>query len=108
MRIPLKKVLPLVPNVFHDELRKSRYYAANSDALVLQSDEDRKQAANLNKCFRKLNDMMRETATNALPGETSASQKKRVERLQVVPCLSLEVIANSHAAKPRTTQLGCR
>ncbi|KAK1824980.1 hypothetical protein LTR12_000521 [Friedmanniomyces endolithicus] len=60
----------------------NRYHAARSNDLVIQADESRKQADNVEACFRKLSEVVAEAGREAVPGETSAAQGKRVEGLQ--------------------------
>lgn len=62
-------------------MRSSRYYAANSNALVIQSDDSRKQTDNVHACFRKLHQLIVDAGTSAVPGETSEEQKERVRKL---------------------------
>ncbi|EFE31944.1 peptidyl-tRNA hydrolase domain protein [Trichophyton benhamiae CBS 112371] len=80
----MSALLPLVPKILHPSIRSSRYYAENSQALVIQADESRKQSQNLNACFDKLTSMIAEAGRAAVPGETSPEQKKKVQKLCVV------------------------
>ena len=84
--------MPLLPVVLHPEIRSSRYYAANSNALVIQSDESRKQTDNIHGCYRKLHQLIVDAGKSAVPGETSEEQKERVRKLYVLspPLLFLE------------------
>ncbi|EER23220.1 hypothetical protein CPC735_045900 [Coccidioides posadasii C735 delta SOWgp] len=82
LRVPLGLLFPLVPSVLHHEIRSSRYLAGRTDSLVIQSDETRKQSQNLELCFEKLRDVLAEAGKAAIPGETSAEQRKRVKELQ--------------------------
>ncbi|KIW02844.1 uncharacterized protein PV09_05900 [Verruconis gallopava] len=82
LRIELSSLLPLLPSLLHQPLRQSRYYAPNSNALVIQADDSRKQADNAHKCFVKLHRLITETAEKVIPGETSDEQKQRVKDLQ--------------------------
>ncbi|KAH7055794.1 peptidyl-tRNA hydrolase domain-containing protein [Macrophomina phaseolina] len=82
LRVPLDRLLPLLPAVLHNEIRSSRYYAANSHALVIQSDDSRKQTDNVHACFRKLHQLIVDAGRSAVPGETSEEQKERVQKLE--------------------------
>jgi peptidyl-tRNA hydrolase ICT1 len=81
MRLPLDSLLPLLPPLMHDPLRKSRYYAKNGNALVIQADDSRKQADNAHLCFVRLHQLISEIGESVVPGETSEGQKKRVQNL---------------------------
>ncbi len=61
---------------------ESRYHASNSGDIVIQADDARKQAENVNTCFRKLHELLVQAGRDTVPGETSPEQKKRVEGLQ--------------------------
>ncbi|KAF9638216.1 putative peptidyl-trna hydrolase domain-containing protein [Lasiodiplodia theobromae] len=82
LRVPLDALLPLLPAVLHQEIRSSRYFAANSHALVIQSDDSRKQTDNLHACYRKLHQLIVDAGKSAVPGETSEEQKERVRKLE--------------------------
>jgi peptidyl-tRNA hydrolase ICT1 len=81
LRIGLNSLLPLIPSLLHQQLRQSRYYAPNSDSIVIQADDSRKQADNAHHCFVKLNSLISEAAEQMIPGETSDEQKQRVQNL---------------------------
>lgn len=49
---------------------------------MIQADDSRKQTDNVNACFRRLHDLITEAGKQAVPGETSPEQTKRVEGLQ--------------------------
>lgn len=72
-----------MPSVLHAPLRASRYAVGKSQgqALLIQSDESRKQASNVDSCFDKLHQLLRSTAEEVIPGETSPEQQKRVRDL---------------------------
>lgn len=88
----MSALLPLVPKILHPSIRSSRYYAENSQALVIQADDSRKQSQNLNACFDKLTSMIAEAGRAAVPGETSPEQKKKVQKLCVDTEKTTEVI----------------
>ncbi|KAI9373692.1 hypothetical protein BJX61DRAFT_532927 [Aspergillus egyptiacus] len=82
LKVPLDSLLPLVPRLLHSPLQTSRYYAARTNSLVIQSDESRKQAANVDACYDKLRQLLETTAKDLIPGETSAEQRERVRKLE--------------------------
>lgn len=81
IRFPMKDLLPLVPNVLHQQLLASPYYAESSHTLIINSDESRKASENTQKCFEKLCDIIKATGKRAVRGETSLEQAARVENL---------------------------
>lgn len=81
LKVPLQSLLPLVPALLHPLLRSSRYLAERSQTLVIQSEESRKQAANVESCYDKLHQLLKSTAKEAIPGETSPEQRDRVHKL---------------------------
>lgn len=81
LQVPFAKLTKLIPNLLVAPLRSSRYYKVNSDAILIQSDESRKQSDNTNNTFKKLSDVIAEIGANIVPGETSDAQKKRVQAL---------------------------
>ncbi|KAL8750019.1 MAG: hypothetical protein Q9199_007332 [Rusavskia elegans] len=85
LRLPLKDLLPSVPNLLHDQIRASPYYAEKSDALVIQADSNRKQSDNVDACFMKLQDLILAAGRSSIKGETSPEQAERVKRLYECP-----------------------
>lgn len=81
LKIPWAGLFPLVPTLLHPQLRASRYASDRSQALVIQSDESRKQACNVDACFDKLHCLLEDAAKAVIPGETSPEQKDRVLKL---------------------------
>jgi peptidyl-tRNA hydrolase ICT1 len=81
LRVQLGSLLPLIPSLLHQSIRQSRYYAPNSDSIVIQADDSRKQSENAHRCFVKLNSLISEAAEQIIPGETSEEQKQRVRNL---------------------------
>lgn len=81
--MPLAPLLRIVPSALHSEIRSSRFLAARSDSLVIQSDESRKQSQNAELCFKKLKDLLAAAGKVAIPGETSPEQQKKVKDLYV-------------------------
>ena len=67
----MSELLPLLPKAIHDPIKRTPYYAAKSDSLLLQSEESRKSQMNKDLCYEKLNDLVLEVYTKAVPGETS-------------------------------------
>ncbi|OMP85909.1 hypothetical protein BK809_0002121 [Diplodia seriata] len=84
LRVPLDALLPILPALLHQEIRSSRHYAANSNALVIQSDDSRKQTDNVHACYRKLHQLIVDAGKSTVPGETSEEQKERVRKLYVL------------------------
>ncbi|KAK8197025.1 uncharacterized protein BKA78DRAFT_245960 [Phyllosticta capitalensis] len=82
VRVPLGPLFKILPPLFHQEIRSCRYFAPNSDSLILQSDEARKQNENVHACFRKLHELLVDVGKKIVPGETSAEQKERVKNLE--------------------------
>ncbi|KAJ5601852.1 hypothetical protein N7510_011386 [Penicillium lagena] len=82
LKVPLQDLLPLVPRLLHPVLRASRYATDRSQSLVIQSDESRKQAANVDSCYDKLYELLQSMAHEVIPGETSPEQRHRVQKLQ--------------------------
>lgn len=81
IKVPFSSLLPLVPRVLHNPLLSSRYTAQRSQSLVIQSDDSRKRAANVESCFDKLYQLLKSAAEDTIPGETSPEQKDRVRKL---------------------------
>ena len=82
LRVPLNQLLPLVPSVLHGGIRSSRYFAEKTNSLLIQADDSRKQNANKESCFRRLDDLLIEVYKALVPGETSQEQKEKVKTLQ--------------------------
>ncbi|KEF62054.1 uncharacterized protein A1O9_00026 [Exophiala aquamarina CBS 119918] len=82
LRVPLDQLFPLIPTVLHKGVLSSRYCAGKSSSILIQADDSRKQQANKETCFRKLNELIAEVYSHSVPGETSEEQKQKVERLQ--------------------------
>lgn len=81
LKIPLQSILDLVPAVLHSSLRDSPFYAAKSQAFVIQSDDSRRQAENAERCYAKLYNSLTNMAQSRIPGETSEAQKGKVSKL---------------------------
>ncbi|OJJ00313.1 hypothetical protein ASPVEDRAFT_81887 [Aspergillus versicolor CBS 583.65] len=82
LKVPLDSLLPLVPPIILSPLRSSRYYAARTHSLVIQSEESRKQSANVDACYEKLHQLLMTTTKDIVPGETSLEQRERVKKLE--------------------------
>ncbi|KAF9889177.1 hypothetical protein FE257_007666 [Aspergillus nanangensis] len=82
LKVPLVDLMPLVPRILHSPLRSSRYFAERTQTLVIQSEESRKQADNVDSCFDKLHQLLKTMAAEVIPGETSEAQKDRVQKLK--------------------------
>ncbi|KAK4891489.1 hypothetical protein LTR27_009984 [Elasticomyces elasticus] len=82
LRVPTASLLPILPSLLRPYILSSRYHAAKGHDIVIQADESRKQTDNVNACFKKLNELIVDAGREAVPGETSPEQTKRVEMLQ--------------------------
>lgn len=82
LRIPVDKLFPRIPGLLHSAVLSSRYYTEKSRSLLIQADENRKQGANRDACYRKLHELLIELAKVKIPGETSEAQKEKVKKLQ--------------------------
>ncbi|EEA20758.1 hypothetical protein TMatcc_000747 [Talaromyces marneffei ATCC 18224] len=99
LKVPLSALLPLVPSILHQNLRSSRYIADRTDALVIQSDEARKQSANVESCYEKLYRVVEESARNVIPGEPSVEQRDRVRDLKKAETEARIKTKKMHSAK---------
>ncbi|OQO01563.1 hypothetical protein B0A48_12599 [Cryoendolithus antarcticus] len=82
LRLPLSSLLPLLPTLLHAPLRSSSYLAPSTGDLVISSDASRKQADNVENCYRKLYQLVEGIGRDVVPGETSVEQREKVVRLQ--------------------------
>ncbi|KAL3479159.1 RF-1 domain-containing protein [Aspergillus californicus] len=82
LKVSLDSLLPLLPRLLHPPLQTSRYYAARTNSLVIQAEESRKQTANIETCYDKLYQLLKNTAKDLVPGETTAKQRDRVQKLK--------------------------
>ncbi|KAJ9638082.1 hypothetical protein H2204_004393 [Knufia peltigerae] len=82
LRVPVDGLLALLPSVLHKGILSSRYYAEKSSSLVIQADDSRKQQANRDTCYRKLNELIVDVYKHNVPGETTEDQKEKVQKLQ--------------------------
>lgn len=82
LRVPTAPLLERIPKLLHSFILSSRYYAAKSSDLVISADDSRKQAENVESCFKKLHEVITQAADDAIPGETSVEQSQRVVKLQ--------------------------
>ncbi|KAI9707126.1 MAG: hypothetical protein M1836_000086 [Candelina mexicana] len=80
-------------------IQESRFCASKSDSLVIQADSSRRQADNVQECFKKLHNMILDIGRSVLPGETSAQQKGRVKRLQKAANESRLRMKKTHSSK---------
>ncbi len=94
LRLPLKDLLPSVPNILHNQIRASPYYAEKSDALVIQADSNRKQSDNVTACFTKLQDLILAAGRSSVKGETSPEQAERVKSLYSTPTCMAPLTTN--------------
>ncbi|EOA89923.1 uncharacterized protein SETTUDRAFT_63721, partial [Exserohilum turcica Et28A] len=82
LKVPIDALLRHVPAALHGDIKRSRYYAANSAALVVHADDSRKQSDNVRSCFRRLHDAIVDAARKAVPAQASPEQAHRVKLLQ--------------------------
>lgn len=82
--MPLDALLPHVPAALHGDIRRSRYLAAKSNAIIVQADDSRKQSDNAQSCYKRLYESIAQAGHDAVPSETSAEQVQRVKHLYVV------------------------
>ncbi|KAI5297063.1 hypothetical protein KEM56_005111, partial [Ascosphaera pollenicola] len=82
LRVPLSALVAHIPRPLYPHLLRSHHYTPSSHSLLIQSDESRKQSDNMDACFRKLLTVIRDAGKEAVPGETSDEQKRRVRGLK--------------------------
>lgn len=93
LRLPLDKLLPLVPSILHQYLRSSRWYATRSNSLLLQADSSRKQSVNVEDCKKKLHDLLVSAGKSAVRAEVSPEKKAKLKREYVIALLgTLELL----------------
>lgn len=78
---PVSKIADHVPPMIIKELRASRYYSRNSDALVIASQEGRVQRDNEEDCHEKLYSHIMDIAKRIIPGETDPETKEKHAKL---------------------------
>ena len=72
-----------MPAMLHASVKASKYYASRSDSIVIQSDGSRKQADNIEDCFKRLHQLIVHIGEVAVKGETSSQQVDKVRKLYV-------------------------
>ncbi|KAI5292058.1 hypothetical protein KEM55_008117, partial [Ascosphaera atra] len=98
LRIPLPSLLARLPAPLHPPFNPSttststsssssasilsRFYSPRSHSLIIQSDSSRSQSANVDACFEKLLQLIRDVGKETVPGETSEEQRGRVKKLK--------------------------
>ncbi|KAH7095563.1 hypothetical protein FB567DRAFT_32581 [Paraphoma chrysanthemicola] len=82
LRVPLDALLQHVPTALHGEIKRSRYVAASSNAMIVHADDSRKQGDNARSCYRRLYEVIVQAGNHAVPNETSAEQLQHVKSLQ--------------------------
>ncbi|KAI4697356.1 uncharacterized protein J4E84_000485 [Alternaria hordeiaustralica] len=82
LKVPLDALLHHIPAALHGEIRRSRYVAARSNAIIVQADDSRKQSDNAQSCYRRIYEAIARAGQDAVPAETSAAQVQRVKQLQ--------------------------
>lgn len=78
----------MVPKILHPEIEGSRYYAENSESLVIQGDSSRSRTDNMQECYKKLHSLIVEAGRSTVRGETSKAQVEKVKSLYVI-CLGV-------------------
>ena len=106
LRIPTSSLLPLLPKLIRPAIVGSRYHAAKSDDVVIQADDSRKQGENVEVCFRKLHNLIVQAGRDAVPGETSPEQRKRVEDLQKAEAASRRRLKDHQSKKKGARRSG--
>lgn len=81
LRVPLSALLSHIPLLLHPAVRNSPFYAKNSESLLIQASDSRKQKDNVHACYVKLDQLILDGAARLLPGETSEEQRERVRGL---------------------------
>lgn len=81
VRLPMKDLLPLVPNILHQQIKESRFHAERSNALVIQADGSRRQSDNVEEAFRKLRDLITAAGKKSVRGEPSPEQVQKAKNL---------------------------
>jgi peptidyl-tRNA hydrolase ICT1 len=81
LRVPLDALLQHVPTALHSEIKRSRYVAAKSKDLIVQSDSSRKQSDNAQSCYKRLYKSIAEAGQQVVPNETSTEQLQHVKNL---------------------------
>ncbi|KAH6872622.1 peptidyl-tRNA hydrolase domain-containing protein [Alternaria rosae] len=82
LKVPLDALLHHIPAALHGEIRRSRYVAARSNAIIVQADDSRKQSDNAQNCYRRIYEAIARAGQDAVPAETSTAQVQRVKQLQ--------------------------
>ena len=75
----------LVPKILHPDIEASRYYAKNSESLVIQDDGTRDRSNNVQECYKKLHALLVAAGKNSVRGETLPAQLEKVKNLSVFP-----------------------
>ena len=86
----MKDILPLVPKLLHSGIEESRFYAGNSQSLVIQGDGSRNRTDNVEECYKKLHAAIVTAGKTIVKGETSPEQAERVKNLHVTH-LAIEI-----------------
>ncbi|KAK3117136.1 hypothetical protein LTR53_001793 [Teratosphaeriaceae sp. CCFEE 6253] len=106
LRVPTSSLLPLLPSLLRPHILSSRYHAAKGNDIVIQADDSRKQTDNVTACFRKLNELISQAGREAVPGETSVEQTKRVEMLQKAEAAGRRRMKEFQSKKKSTRRSG--
>ena len=74
----------MLPKILRPEVERSRYYAENSESLVIQGDGSRSRTDNKQECYKKLHNLIVDAARGIVRGETSKAQMAKVKSLYVI------------------------
>ena len=76
MTAPIDRLRLHAPANVIEMLKATHYYTSSSDAIVIGSDEYRKQGANRDDCFKKLCDVFLKAGEDAVKRERSKGPPK--------------------------------
>jgi peptidyl-tRNA hydrolase ICT1 len=106
--VPAASLLERIPKLLHASILSSRYYAAKSSDLVIQADDSRKQAENVESCFKKLHEVIAQAGNDTVPGETSPEQSERVAKLQKAEAAGRKKLKQYQSSKKSARRSGGR
>lgn len=73
----------MLPSLIYTQLQSTSFYARKSDSILIQYDASRKQNENIEGCWTKLHELIRDAAKEVVTGETSPEQAAKVKELYV-------------------------
>ncbi|KAL3426273.1 peptidyl-tRNA hydrolase domain-containing protein [Phlyctema vagabunda] len=107
-RWPMEKLEQHLPRLIRSEIRKSTYYARNSNSILIACDEAREQSKNQATTHQKLASEIMAICKKVIPGETSPEQAKKVKLLQKAENASRLAFKKQHGDKKRSRSGGGR